>query len=87
MSKLLIKNGYVVTAVDDYVADVLIQDDKVESFAPAQMSGLFPRKDTIALGSDGDVVLFDPNKQHMLSVWQSAVALGVFHGVALSWCG
>lgn len=35
MSKLLIKNGYVVTAVDDYVADVLIQDDKVESFAPA----------------------------------------------------
>src|SRR6267142_1690057 len=27
--KVLIKNGHIVTAVDDYLADVLIEDDKV----------------------------------------------------------
>jgi dihydropyrimidinase len=35
--------------------------------APAKMFGLFPHKGTIAVGSDADIVLFDPNKPHVLS--------------------
>jgi dihydropyrimidinase len=34
---------------------------------PAKIFGMFPRKGTIAPGSDADIVLFDPNKKHTLS--------------------
>jgi dihydropyrimidinase len=37
------------------------------STAPAKMFGLFPHKGTIAVGSDADLVLFDPNTTHVLS--------------------
>ncbi len=40
---------------------------EVSSTAPAKMFGLFPKKGTIAVGSDGDIVVFDPVKKLTLS--------------------
>jgi dihydropyrimidinase len=34
---------------------------------PARIFGMFPRKGTIAPGSDADIVLFDPEARHILS--------------------
>ncbi|MEO7264265.1 MAG: dihydropyrimidinase [Ferruginibacter sp.] len=34
---------------------------------PAKIFGMFPRKGTIAIGSDADIVIFDPNERHVLS--------------------
>lgn len=36
---------------------------EITATAPAKLFGLFPRKGTIAVGSDGDVVLFAPEEQ------------------------
>src|SRR5215213_8739657 len=38
------------------------------STTPARMFGLFPRKGTIAVGSDADIVVFDPSRTQTLSV-------------------
>lgn len=39
--------------------------------APAKINGLFPRKGHIGIGSDADIVLFDPNWKGVMSVENS----------------
>jgi len=34
----------------------------------AKIFGMFPKKGTIAIGSDADLVIFDPNEKHVMSV-------------------
>ena len=40
---------------------------ELTSTSPAKIFGLFPRKGTIAPGSDADIVVFDPNRTQRLS--------------------
>ncbi len=40
---------------------------ELTSTSPAKIFGLFPKKGTIAPGSDADLVIFDPAKKHVLS--------------------
>lgn len=50
--------------------------------APARMMGLYPKKGTIAVGSDADIVIFDPNATLTLSAatHHSAVDYTLFEG-------
>ncbi|HEY9716792.1 MAG TPA: dihydropyrimidinase [Trichormus sp.] len=58
----LIYNGGVVAGRIDVNRFV-----EITSTAPAKIFGLFPKKGTIAVGSDADIVIFNPNKKMTIS--------------------
>ncbi len=55
---------------------------EITSTAPAKLFGLFPRKGTVAVGSDGDLVLFDPGEQWVIRAAEhhSRVDYSLFEG-------
>jgi dihydropyrimidinase len=59
---------------------------EVVSTTPARLFGLFPRKGTIAVGSDADIVLFDPNAQDVISAktHHMRVDYSMFEGIAVT---
>jgi dihydropyrimidinase len=56
---------------------------EVTATNPAKIFGMFPQKGTIGVGSDADIVIFDPNKKH--SITASAHHMNVDYSAYEGW--
>ncbi len=55
------------------------------STAPAKLFGLYPRKGTVAVGADADLVVFDPNEEQVISAktHHMRVDYSMFEGIRI----
>jgi dihydropyrimidinase len=60
----------------------------ITSTNPAKLFGLHPRKGEIAVGSDADLVLWDPNAEHIISAesHHMQVDYSLYEGFAVRGC-